>query len=186
MIDFTMSPETRKEKPTVPQPTGGSNPQTFPLSDMEKTSDDFIMPPEKIGPPVLYPSLAEMTQEENKTPSSDAPLTGEPTIVHRIGDPSACDLCWSVDPTHLSVTCWQKKIEKLGAKNWQLGVSPLTPPFNRHPILSLTRSNDDILEELFVSTVPQPTKGSIPQTPGARGDYFSVIRPPGLRKTTSG
>ena len=90
MIDFTMSPETRKEKPTVPQPTGGSNPQTFPLSDMEKTSDDFIMPPEKIGPPVLYPSLAEMTQEENRTPSSDAPLTGEPTIVHRIGGPSAC------------------------------------------------------------------------------------------------
>ena len=28
MIDFTMSPETRKEKPTVPQPTGGSNTQT--------------------------------------------------------------------------------------------------------------------------------------------------------------
>ena len=185
MILLITSPETRKAKPVVPQPKSGSSPQTprsvlrteggnigegpiqtFPLSDMEKTPGDFIMPPEKIGPPVLYPSLAEMTQEENRTPSSDAPLTGEPTIFHRIGGPSACDLCWTVDPTHLSVTCWQKKIEKLGAKNWELGVSPLTPPFNRHPILSLIRSDDDIFEELFVSTVPQPTKCSIPQTPG--------------------
>ena len=118
MIDFTMSPETRKEKPTVPQPTGGSNPQT-------------------------------------------------PRAVLRTEDPPACDLCGSVDPTHPSVTCWQKRIEELGAKNWELGVSPLTPPFSRHPILSLRRGYNDIVEELFASTVPQPTSGSTLQTPRA-------------------
>merc|ERR1712001_37922 len=102
-----MSPETRKEKPIVPRPTGGSNPQP------------------------------------------------------------ACDLCGSVDPTHPSVTCWQKRIEELGAKNWELGVSPLTPPFSRHPILSLRRGYNDIVEELIASTVPLPTSCSTLQTPRA-------------------
>ena len=67
MIDLTMSPETREEKPTVSQPTNGFIPQTphvalrtksrntgegpiesLPLSVIEKTSDDSIMPPEEI------------------------------------------------------------------------------------------------------------------------------------------
>ena len=114
-VAFSARDPPREERPTVPQPTGGSTPQT-------------------------------------------------PRNVLPTEDPPACEVCGSVDPTHPYVTCWQRRIDEMGAKKWELQVSPLTPPFNQHPILELRRGNEDILEELFVSTIPQPTRGYIPQT----------------------
>ena len=90
------------EKPVVPQPTGISNPpptpptalqiegrvileeliRMLPLFDAANNPTHSTTPPEETGSPNLYPSLAEMEQEDNRSPDSDhldSPPTSDAT-----------------------------------------------------------------------------------------------------------
>ena len=102
--------------------------------------------------------------------STAPPEQNEPSLnitpnVLRIEDSPACGICGSVDPTHPLLTCWQKRIEELGSRDWELGVSPLTPPFNRHPILSLRRGSDDIVEEILQASLVRNLHLNVRETP---------------------
>ena len=97
----TPSGQWRKqtEKPVVPQPTSISNPsptpptalqiegreileeliRALPLFDTTNNQTASTTPPEETGSQDLYPSLAEMEQEENISLNSDPPPTSDAT-----------------------------------------------------------------------------------------------------------
>ena len=71
----------------------------------------------------------------------------------------------------------------MGNTNWELGLTPLTPPLNRRPILSLRRRGGDIVEELFVS--PPLSYRRLALTQKAYDDFITPPHPVAQRPDQS-
>ena len=88
----------------------------------------------------------------------------------RIEDPQACDLCGSVDPSHASMTCWQRRIDTAR----ELGVIPPTPPPTRRPALQ----TEEIMQE--ENEPPSPDAPLIGESPPALINELQIIDTPSL------
>merc|ERR1712020_64344 len=90
--------------------------------------------------------LEELFVSTTPQPTSGS-IPQTPRAVPGTEDPPTCHLCGSVEKSHPTLTCWQRRIDELGKDNWELGLIPTTQPLNHRPILLLRRRSGDIVDE---------------------------------------